>query len=67
MRLFRRFKGMIRPNMAVGFDDSRQVADRKSVWMVGYLRARRANATIGMTAFYRRNHFEARANRGLRC
>lgn len=57
---FRRFKGMIRPNMAAGFEDSRAVADRKSIWMVGYLRARRAD-TPRMTAFYRRKHFEARA------
>ena len=38
----RRFKGMIRPNMALGFEDSRRVAKRKSVAMVGYLRARRS-------------------------
>jgi hypothetical protein len=39
---FQRFKGMIRPNMALSFDDSRRIADRKSVAMVGYLRARRS-------------------------
>lgn len=43
MKLWRRrFKGMIRPNMALGFEDSRRVAKRKSVAMVGYLRARRS-------------------------
>jgi hypothetical protein len=35
------FKGMIRPGMAMGFDDSRKVAARKSIPMVDYLRARR--------------------------
>lgn len=39
---FRRFKGMIRPNMALGFGDSQRVAARKSAAMVGYLRARRS-------------------------
>ena len=38
----RRFKGMIRPNMAVSFEDTRRVAERKSVAMVGYLRTRRS-------------------------
>jgi hypothetical protein len=39
---FRRFKGMICPNMGLSFEDSRRVADRKSEAMVGYLRARRS-------------------------
>jgi hypothetical protein len=40
--MFGRFKGMIRPNMGLSFNDSRKIADKKSVAMVGYLRARRA-------------------------
>ncbi len=38
---FRRFKGMIRPNMALGIEDSRRIMERKSGFMVEYLRARR--------------------------
>jgi hypothetical protein len=38
---FRRFKGMIRPNMALCFEGGRRIAARKSVFMVEYLRARR--------------------------
>ena len=49
--MFRRFKGMIRPQMGVGFDDSTKIASRKSVAMVGYLRARRAIADPTMSAF----------------
>ena len=38
---FRRFKGMIYPNMAVSFDDSREIAAKKSIPLVCYLRMRR--------------------------
>lgn len=37
-----RFRGMIRPMMALSFDDSARVSARKGMWMVDYLRARRA-------------------------
>ena len=33
---------MIKPGMAVAYDDSRQIADRQSIEMVEYLRVRRA-------------------------
>jgi hypothetical protein len=36
-----RFRGMIRPMMALSFDDSGRVSARKGQWMVAYLRARR--------------------------
>lgn len=42
MGWFRRFKGMIRPDMALGFEGSRRIADRKSAPLVGYLRTRRS-------------------------
>lgn len=56
---FRRFKGMIWPNMAMGIDDSRRIMLRKSGWMVEYLRARRDPAQRYKT-LARRKHFEAR-------
>ena len=39
---FCRFRGMIRPNMALSYEDSCRIARRKSMAMVGYLRARRS-------------------------
>lgn len=36
-----RFKGMIKPMMALSFDDSGRISARKGMWMVEYLRARR--------------------------
>ncbi len=50
-----RFKGMIRPNMALGFNDSRRVMERKGGWMVEYLRARRGDQR--MKAYFRKRHF----------
>jgi hypothetical protein len=50
MTLFR-FKAMIRPNMGLTFNESRDIADRKSVAMVGYLRARRALSDPTMFLF----------------
>ena len=41
MRIFKRFKGMIYPGMAGTFEDATHVRDRKNMWMVKYLRARR--------------------------
>ena len=46
-----RFRGMIRPDLGVGFDDSRRIASRKSEAMVGYLRTRRAMADPTMWIF----------------
>ena len=37
----KKFKGMIRPGMALGFADSHRIMTRKSGFMVEYLRARR--------------------------
>jgi hypothetical protein len=37
----RKFRGLIKPNMGLGFSDSRHIADRKSLEMVVYLRTRR--------------------------
>lgn len=54
----RRFRGMIRPDMALAIEDSRAVADRKSIWMVGYLRARRLHTSPAVTGLYRRKRFE---------
>ena len=39
---FRRYRGMIKPNMGLALADSQKIAKRKSVAMVGYLRARRS-------------------------
>jgi hypothetical protein len=55
--LIRRFKGMIRPNMAVGIEDSRKIMRRKSIWMVEYLRARRDPGLL-FKALARRRHLE---------
>ena len=55
---FRRFKGMIRPNMALAIDDSRRVLERKSGFMVEYLRARR-DPDRRLIGRFRREHLEA--------
>lgn len=47
---------MIRPNMALTTNDALKVRDRKSIWMVDYLRARRDRPH--MAAFFRRKYFE---------
>lgn len=57
---FRRFKGMIRPGMALGFEDSHRIAARKSVYMVEYLRARR-DPDRRCIKLYRRWHLNAMA------
>lgn len=65
--LWRRFKGMISPNAAASYDDAERVADRKSIWMVEYLRARRQAVNYALPdyrreqersalSFYRRKH-----------
>ncbi len=50
------FKGMIRPGMALGFGDSRRIADRSSEFLVHYLRARRDPDLVKVRSFYRRAH-----------
>lgn len=50
----RRFKGMILPGMASSYDDARRVYDRKGIWVVEYLRARRTGDKL--IGFYRRKH-----------
>lgn len=52
-----RFKGMIKPGMAMGFDDSRKIMLRKSADLVLYLRARRA-PHLGMMRYHRRQHLD---------
>ena len=59
MKLFRRFKGMIRPNMAATFDEAKRVMDRKGFWMVEYLRSRRSD---GYKAMARRKYLKERDN-----
>jgi hypothetical protein len=67
--LWLRFKGMIYPHAASSYDDARRVADRKSIWMVEYLRARRQSVNIALPeyrrkryrkslALFRQKHFE---------
>jgi hypothetical protein len=51
-------KALIGPSLALTYDDARRVADRKSIWMVGYLRARRSGDRL--KGFYRRKYFEER-------
>jgi hypothetical protein len=46
--------GMIRPNMGVGFFDSRKIAKRKSEHLVLYLRARRTATDPAMPDYARR-------------
>lgn len=65
---FRKFKGMIQPEMAGSYDDARRVYIRKGIWMVEYLRARREavdfrlpeyrrNLASRFLGFYRKKHF----------
>ena len=58
LKLFtcRQFKGMIRPNMALSFDDSREVARRKSIPMVDYLRNRRGAADVANPEWLRKDY-----------
>lgn len=64
-----RFKGMIRPGMALSYDDAKRVLDRKSIWVVEYLRSRRdavdyslprfrREAARRSLSFFRKQHFE---------
>lgn len=50
----RRPRSMILRNLALTFEDARRISDRKSVWMVEYLRARRAGER--RKGFFRRQH-----------
>lgn len=47
-------KGLILRNLALTFDDARRISERKSVWMVEYLRARRTGER--RKVFFRRQH-----------
>ena len=58
MRWFR-FRGMIKPGLALSYDDARKVYLRKGIWMVEYLRARRHHD--GMTGYFRRKYFDEQA------
>jgi hypothetical protein len=51
---------MIRPNMALGFEESYRIADRKSAFMVHYLRARR-DPDRRCIKLYRQWHLQAMA------
>ena len=53
---WRRFKGLIYPGMAASYEDAKRVSERKSIWMVEYLRERRSRGRL--RAFFRRNYFE---------
>lgn len=55
-----RFKGMIYPKLALGYEDSRDVMERKSVCMVHYLRSRRAISDYGLPAYRRRQGMTAK-------
>ena len=60
-----RFRGLIRPGMGCGFADSADIARRKSVDLVDYLRARRSIADPTMrpfVVFYMRTKRRARQN-----
>ena len=49
---------MIRKNMALTFADALRVSERRGIWMVEYLRARRSgDRRIG---FFRRQHLKER-------
>jgi hypothetical protein len=57
----RRFKGMIRPGMALTLADSARIAERTSIWVVEYLRARRDPSRL-FKAMARRKHLAAMLN-----
>ena len=62
----KRFKGMIYPDMGATYEDARRISERKSIWMVEYLRARRPSDgyskplsvrnTVAIS-YYRKQHF----------
>ena len=56
---------MIRPNMASTYSDAKRIADRKGVWMVEYLRARRLGDRL--IGFFRRKHFEQKYMQCAEC
>jgi hypothetical protein len=62
----KRFKGMIYPGMAVSYEDAKLISERKSIWMVEYLRARRTRVDCSKPlhirnavtiSYYRKQHF----------
>jgi hypothetical protein len=50
-----RFRGMIKPGMALTWADASYIHARRGIWMVEYLRSRRLKD--GMTGYFRRKHF----------
>ena len=50
-----RFRGLIKPNMALAYADSSRIEKRKGIWMVMYLRARRDGL---LKAYFRRGHLQ---------
>lgn len=46
--------------IAASFDDALRVYDRKGIWMVNYLRARRTADPL--LSFFRRNHLKGSDN-----
>lgn len=49
---------MIRPNMAMTYDDACRVRDLKGPWVVEYLRARRTGGRLAL--YFRREHFKSK-------
>ncbi|EBA18383.1 hypothetical protein RSK20926_11709 [Roseobacter sp. SK209-2-6] len=47
---------MICPDMALTYADAKQIANRKGIWMVEYLRARRCRDRL--IGYFRKKHFE---------
>ncbi len=71
-RIFRHHRGMIRPNVGMGFADSAEIMRRKSAHMVFYLRSRRTlvdyteyghvhQAALANKRWARKEHLQARA------
>lgn len=52
-----RFKGMIKPNMALSYGDSKLIYEARGINMVDYLRARRAG-NRNMKAFFRNRYLD---------
>jgi len=56
--LLRRYKGMIYPDFYTAFEGAEAIANRKSIWMVEYLRARRSGDRL--IGFYRKSHLSSK-------
>ncbi|MGH0004090.1 hypothetical protein ACQU0X_28800 [Pseudovibrio ascidiaceicola] len=50
----RKYKGLVHPELARTYDEARDVYQRKGIWMVRYIRARRSKDRL--KGYFRKMH-----------